>query len=334
MTHSTDASLLEAGARGRLASSYLLEGSAADTLAASLRLARAALCERAKWQGCGLQGYGQCGSCRAVSQLRHPDVRVFRPRAQGQRNLPVETVRTELLPFTRHAPFQGSKAFVIISEADTCFPAAYTEGVNALLKTLEEPRVDVHFLLTAARPHALLATVRSRCQLWRLADVARPMERATAEAPDSSTSGSTTSGSRAAASLDSDPNGKAGDKDASKDEAGGPHALLARAVELDEGIDRWTLSERVTQAERLSKQDNLQELLLALVILHRDMLAHLQGAPPLMAKSTSRLGARATELGGERVLGRAEALLQTLPELSGSANKQLLLDDLISRLAS
>src|SRR4029434_4293587 len=42
---------------------------------------------------------------------------------------------------------------------------------NALLKTLEEPPATTHLILTTTNPMALLATIRSRCQMIRFAPV-------------------------------------------------------------------------------------------------------------------------------------------------------------------
>jgi DNA polymerase-3 subunit delta' len=47
--------------------------------------------------------------------------------------------------------------------------ALNVQSANALLKTLEEPAIGTRLLLTTADPAHLLPTVRSRCQLQRLA---------------------------------------------------------------------------------------------------------------------------------------------------------------------
>lgn len=52
--------------------------------------------------------------------------------------------------------------FVIIDEADSMNHVAQ----NALLKLLEEPNESIHFILTAHQPDRLLATIRSRTQLF------------------------------------------------------------------------------------------------------------------------------------------------------------------------
>lgn len=97
----------------------------------------------------------------------HPDVRVFRPREEGKRNIQVDVLRSEILPLAQFAPFEADATFFIFPEADVSFPDFQPEAANALLKTLEEPRPGVHFILTSERPEALLPTIRSRCQRIR-----------------------------------------------------------------------------------------------------------------------------------------------------------------------
>src|SRR5437868_1774038 len=46
------------------------------------------------------------------------------------------------------------------------------QAANALLKTLEEPPPTSHLILTTTNPTALLATIRSRCQIIRFAPIA------------------------------------------------------------------------------------------------------------------------------------------------------------------
>ena len=99
----------------------------------------------------------------------HPDVRVFGPRDEGKRNIQVEVLRTEILPLAQFAPFEAASTFFIFPEADVSFPVFQPEAANALLKTLEEPRPNVHFILTPARPASLLPTIRARCQRVRFA---------------------------------------------------------------------------------------------------------------------------------------------------------------------
>jgi DNA polymerase-3 subunit delta' len=64
----------------------------------------------------------------------------------------------------------GQRQAVIIDPAD----AMERPAANALLKSLEEPRTGTHFFLISHRPAALLATIRSRCQLIRFNPLTEP----------------------------------------------------------------------------------------------------------------------------------------------------------------
>jgi DNA polymerase-3 subunit delta' len=145
---------------GRIAQAYLFAGpDGVGKQKAAIALARGVLCDA--------KGCGQCDICVRIGTGNHPDVRVFAPRDEGDRNLQVEYLRSEILPLTKFAPFEGRAAFFIFPEADLSFPEQHAEAANAMLKTLEEPRPNVSFILLSARPDSLLATIRSRCQRVR-----------------------------------------------------------------------------------------------------------------------------------------------------------------------
>ena len=93
--------LRHALAGGRVGQSYLFVGpSGVGKQLAALALARAANCKQLPGEGCD-----QCETCRRTDQGVHPDVRVFAPRDEGNRNLPVDYLRSEVLPFAKFAPF-------------------------------------------------------------------------------------------------------------------------------------------------------------------------------------------------------------------------------------
>jgi DNA polymerase III subunit delta' len=155
--------------REQLGAAYLFVGpSGVGKYLAAMALTRAAICPEQPGQGCG-----SCETCRRVDQGVHPDVRVFAPRSEGNRNIPVEYLRNEILPLTKFAPFEAKAAFLIFPQADVSFPVLHPEAANALLKTLEEPRAGVHFILLSERPDRLLPTIRSRCQRVRFAPLKR-----------------------------------------------------------------------------------------------------------------------------------------------------------------
>ena len=147
----------------RLPNAYLFEGpGGVGKQSAAFALAKAALCLAKPGKGCT-----SCHACSRIDAALHPDVRCFTPRAEGSRNIQVDFVRNEILKVAQFAPFEGPRAFLIFPEAEVSFPEVHPEGANALLKTLEEPRPGVCFVLVSERPNRLSSTIRSRCQRLR-----------------------------------------------------------------------------------------------------------------------------------------------------------------------
>src|SRR4051812_33166373 len=141
----------------QVAHAYLFEGpSGVGKMLAARSVAEALLCTEAPGVGCGV-----CNTCERVRNDKHPDVRIFAPREEGNRNLQVDTIRNEIVSFAKFAPFEGRAAVLIFPEADVSFPEMHPEAANALLKTLEEPRQALTFILLSERPERLLATIRS-----------------------------------------------------------------------------------------------------------------------------------------------------------------------------
>lgn len=160
--HDWAVDLLERGLRaGRLPHALLLAGPpqvGKRTLAAAL--AAALICQ-AEERPCG-----QCRSCRLVAQGVHPDVRVVAAddSERGRDGvLKIDQIR-QVQRDASLSPIEARyKVFVLRELERANLPAA-----NALLKTLEEPPSQVVMILTSARPHALLPTIISRCQVLTL----------------------------------------------------------------------------------------------------------------------------------------------------------------------
>lgn len=114
----------------------------------------------------GARPCGQCRSCRLIEHNSHPDVRVVQADAGDSSRegvLKIDQIR-ELQHAAALGPLESSyKVFVLREIERANLPAA-----NALLKTLEEPPSQTVLLLTSARPHALLPTIISRCQVLAL----------------------------------------------------------------------------------------------------------------------------------------------------------------------
>jgi DNA polymerase-3 subunit delta' len=128
------------------------------------------LCEKPK----GADACGACDSCRVLEADNHPDYHTIikehiRYHDKGGKskgiNLSINVVRPELIePASRKSVMGRGKVFVI-EQADLMTDDAQ----NAMLKTLEEPAGRTLIVLLTDQPGALLATIRSRCQLVRFA---------------------------------------------------------------------------------------------------------------------------------------------------------------------
>lgn len=296
----------------RLASAYLFEGkSGVGKERLAVALARAMLGESV-WP--------------RVQAGAHPDVRIWRPRDEGSRNLPVEIVREQILPVTSFAPFEADRAFLIFPEADVSFPQAHAEAANALLKTLEEPRPGVHFILLSERPERLLPTIRSRTQSLRLSPLPEEtLRRILGEhecEPSAIEAAIALAGGRA-------------DRALALAEEGAAETLLSRAVALDEALAKPRPGDLVNMAEELAREPALGLLLETLTTFYRDVACAAEGLPdsaldfPSLA-STSR--ARGATLGSSGAAARVELLSDVARQLERNANGGLAMDALVSRM--
>src|SRR5258708_6986904 len=163
---------------GRVPGSMLFtgdEGMGKKLLA--LELAKALNCRQRN----GIEACDQCSSCKRLSRSafppftgeddnkermiwsEHADVAMVRPHKQIIRVKPMRELERE----ANFRPFEGAARVFIVEDADYM-----NEGAsNALLKTLEEPPPTSHLILTTSNPTALLATIRSRCQIIRFAPI-------------------------------------------------------------------------------------------------------------------------------------------------------------------
>jgi len=111
---------------------------------------------------CPQGGCGQCTACAMLDAGTHPDLWQC-TLAAGKKEIRVEVIR-DLNTWVYEAPHQGGAKVVLLWPVE----AMNRSAANALLKTLEEPPEDTRFILLTHRLGALLPTIRSRCQLWRL----------------------------------------------------------------------------------------------------------------------------------------------------------------------
>jgi DNA polymerase III subunit delta' len=157
--------LAQAIAQERLGHALLLSGLRGTGKRAFARVLAAALwCES---PGPERLPCGRCNNCRQVASEAHPSLSILRPE-EDKKIIAIDAVRAlcERLVMTSH---DGRAKVAIIDPAD----GLNVNGINALLKTIEEPPPRSHLLLVSERPLALAPTLRSRCQQLRFAIPAR-----------------------------------------------------------------------------------------------------------------------------------------------------------------
>src|SRR2546423_13689012 len=129
----------------------------------------------------GVEACDECSSCRGITKStfppfsgaddnkermiwsEHADVAMVRPYNHIIRVRPMRELERE----ANFRPFEGAARIFIVEDAEYM----NDQAANALLKTLEEPAPTTHLILTTTNPMALLQTIRSRCQMIRLAPI-------------------------------------------------------------------------------------------------------------------------------------------------------------------
>lgn len=114
-------------------------------------MAQTILCEQAI--ACNL-----CRSCQWFQAGTHPDFQRLQPEEVGKA-IKIDAVREVLVWLSLSA--ERAKV-LILAPAQQLNKASS----NALLKSLEEPNANTTLILIAEQPASVLATLRSRCQLW------------------------------------------------------------------------------------------------------------------------------------------------------------------------
>lgn len=306
----------------RLAHAYLFVGpSGVGKEKAAIALACARNCETAPGIGCR-----SCGVCARIWAGSHPDVRIFHPREDGDRNLKVDYIREEILPFTQFAPFEAKTAFLIFPQADISLPTQHAEAANALLKTLEEPRAGIVFVLLSERPDRLLSTIRSRSQRVRFG----PLPRATlisildangAPQAQRDTAAALAMG-RADRALDLVQDDRA-------------EHLLDWALRLDEAVDARRPGALLDLAEELARSSDRDLVLETLSLFYRDVAAAALGNDDtlLFAHRRDAVDVRAERMTANDAAERFAAIQGAFTSLERNANAEVTLDALLFGLS-
>lgn len=143
--------------------------------------------ELANYLLCESTGHRPCHSCEAchwVSQGAHPDLFVITPQnlkhllpfdtgdgdessdseeKKQSKFIRIEQIR-QVIAKNELGSYRGGKRVVLIYPVEA-MPA---EAANCLLKSLEEPSAQLHFILITSHLEKILPTIRSRCQFFAI----------------------------------------------------------------------------------------------------------------------------------------------------------------------
>jgi DNA polymerase-3 subunit delta' len=158
--------------RGKLPHALLFSGARGlGKFALAKSFAASLLCENPERDGTAC---GKCSACGWLAQGNHPDFRMLQPEAMAEegdegdgkesskkasQQITIDQVRA-LDDFLHVGTHRHGLRVVLVHPAE----AMNRSTANALLKTLEEPAPDTHFLLVSNEAERLLPTIRSRCQ--------------------------------------------------------------------------------------------------------------------------------------------------------------------------
>lgn len=154
----------------RLAGVYLFVGpSGIGKKTTALALTQAYLCSVSP------EACGTCPSCLKVAKQQSENLLVIEPNGN---QIKMEQAQ-EILRFLSLKSW-GGKRVVIIDQVQSLHPAA----ANSLLKTLEEPPAETLFFLIAPSSSSVMATLRSRCQVFSFYPVSVEDMKKKVTAPD------------------------------------------------------------------------------------------------------------------------------------------------------
>lgn len=104
---------------------------------------------------------GTCKDCHLFHARSHPDIRLINID-ENVEQIKVDDIReiNQFMTLSRH---QGAYKIICINQADRM----NINAANALLKTLEEPPANSVLFLISNNVSNLLATIKSRCQIWK-----------------------------------------------------------------------------------------------------------------------------------------------------------------------
>ncbi len=286
------------------------------SVAASL-FAKAANCEippeiQTDTQALESWSCGECRTCRKIDSNNHPDILTIDPK---KNQIHIETIRS-LITTLGFTPYSAEHRFILIRSAEKMTPAAG----NALLKILEEPPNQTHFLLTAAKVSDLLPTILSRCQIIRFQPwpdnviESHLIDQYALDKPTAETTVRLAAGSQVKAIDLANKNWVNTQK---------------WAIDALERIDQLTVRQRLILAERLAQKKNDLETLL--IWLKTVILEKVKMQSVAMASHQTNSQRRASM---KQLINRYEIVEDALYFLSTNVNRRMVLEKMLLALAA
>ncbi|MCS4488738.1 DNA polymerase III subunit delta' [Streptococcus sciuri] len=102
---------------------------------------------------------GVCRSCRLISQGEFSDVKLIVPNGNV---IKTDTIRTLIKEFSQSG-FEGKSQVFIIKDCEKM----HVNAANSLLKVIEDPQSSVLIILLTNDENQVLATIKSRTQIFR-----------------------------------------------------------------------------------------------------------------------------------------------------------------------
>ncbi|MUV38002.1 DNA-directed DNA polymerase [Lentibacillus sp. JNUCC-1] len=140
--------------RGRMSHAYLIQGArGTGKEALALLTAQTLFCTHKS----GVDPCGECVDCRRIATGNHPDVHQIVPDGQSIKKDQIDHLQKEFA----YSALESSQKVYVIQRADTLT----NNAANRILKFLEEPEMETTAFMLTENSQAMLATIRSRCQL-------------------------------------------------------------------------------------------------------------------------------------------------------------------------
>lgn len=140
--------------KGRISHAYLLQGErGTGKEQIALVMAKSLFCENRQ----GAEPCNTCTNCKRITSGNHPDVHWIEPEGLSISKEQVQHLQKEF----SYSGMESNQKVYVVKHADRMT----VNAANSLLKFLEEPSKQTTAMMLTENSGAILATIRSRCQV-------------------------------------------------------------------------------------------------------------------------------------------------------------------------